>query len=340
MPSRRASAQAAARLAEAARATGSSPNSIASRRRPPRATHSSRARRQHSADREPSLRDVVRRAHRALVDRRAPCSASRLSRSIHGGGRVPAGARRRDTRCRRAPRACAEQDDDVALRQRHAAVSIASTSSSRPTIADGRRRRDGAPVGLVVEARRCRDTTGTSSARQASPMPRTAASNCPMTSGFSGLPKLRQSVTRQRLARRRRRRCAPPRRPRCAAAVRVELQQQGVAVARQREPAARALDAHDRRVGARAAGPCSSAPCGRTAARSTPRSASVGLRAAPAGRRAESRLVTGREGPAAAAQPAASPGARSGARRSTSGADREGGRRLARRRYATQPPSR
>ena len=42
--------------------------------------------------------------------------------------------------------------------------------------------------------RRCPETTGISSARQASAIPRTAASNCAMTSGFSGLPKLRQSV--------------------------------------------------------------------------------------------------------------------------------------------------
>ncbi len=75
----------------------------------------------------------------------------------------------------------------------------ADVASSRPVgeqadAADGRGRQDAAGRWSRCRARRCPDTIGKSSARQASPMPRMASTSWPMISGRSGLPKLRLSV--------------------------------------------------------------------------------------------------------------------------------------------------
>ena len=88
----------------------------------------------------------------------------------------------------------ADQRDLVAGRE-EAAAGVFRAVVHQAHHADRRRREDGLALGLVVEARRCRDTTGVPSARQASVMPRCTRANCHMISGRSGLPKLRQSVT-------------------------------------------------------------------------------------------------------------------------------------------------
>ena len=89
---------------------------------------------------------------------------------------------------------------------------------------------------------------GTSSARQAAPMPSTAFANCHMIAGRSGLPKLRQLVAAERpgagagdVARRFGHR-------EHRAAVRIEVAVAAVAVDRHRQRAIGAFDAHDARA--------------------------------------------------------------------------------------------
>ena len=74
--------------------------------------------------------------------------------------------------------------------------------------ADDRRRVDVGAAGLVVEAARCRRSTGMPSASHASLIPSTTSANCHITSGCSGLPKFRQFTSAQRLGAGATRRCA------------------------------------------------------------------------------------------------------------------------------------
>ena len=239
--------------------------------------------------------------------RRAGSTSALLARGRAPGtgprrGRGPCGG----TRTRRARRASSRGARRRRRSRGTACRTWRETSSRRPTmpmVGVGRMRR---------RPSRCRsdtlpETTGVSSARQASAMPRTAAANCAMISGLSGLPKFRQSVTasgRAPDARDRARRLGHRDR---AAPVRVRRQKKRVDVGRHREPLLRALA--PRRTAASPPGPLdrvASAPCGRTASRSSASARGSATRAGAQARAVVVRLgaPSSQRGRAPAAAPA------------------------------------
>ena len=148
--------------------------------------------------REPALAAVVRRGQQP-----APHAAARTVA-------CSAFSRRRVERAAAGRRSCRGSTCSHSLPPSSPRVSP-STAMTSPGFAEAmphglRSRRAAAPPrrpsawgGWPCRRSRCRGytlplTTGTSSARHASAMPRVASANCHMISGRSGLPKFRQSV--------------------------------------------------------------------------------------------------------------------------------------------------
>ncbi len=89
------------------------------------------------------------------------------------------------------PRRLADQHQRQSRRAPARCRPCASRSSISPSAADHRASAGSRCRRSRCRARRCRDTTGKSSARQASAMPSMQPTNWPMISGCSGLPKFR-----------------------------------------------------------------------------------------------------------------------------------------------------
>ena len=167
-------------------------------------------------DRQAAVGHVVGAAEQAR-------SAARRRAARAGGarrrGRAPGGARRRR---RRSP-AGSSSRRARAGRRRRAARRRRSRGSRRrraqlgvveqPDHADDRRRVDRPAVGLVVEGDVAAHDRQAERLGTPRPCPRSPRASCVADLGFSGLPKLRQSVTAT-ARRRRTRRCGRPRRPR------------------------------------------------------------------------------------------------------------------------------
>ena len=164
-----------------------------------------------------------------------------------------------------APRAPREQHDVAGLpAARHARARPArARRSRRPASAGSRARRS------RCRARRCRRRPGSRAPRPPARSPRSPARAPSAISGFSGLPKLRQSVSADRLAARARdvARRAEHRLRRPAA--NGSRSPGGGPCERDREPAQRRAAAAARPRRARAGARCASRRAGRTARRST-----------------------------------------------------------------------
>ena len=285
-----------ARAAAPRRAARRPPGAQAITAWPPPSPNRCRRRRPARARRRRRSRSPPRRARPPALPRRRRARATGGARSARGSrragpprpGRGSAGlppdlaVERLVLGAGERQRRRAREQDDVSLppARRHGA-----NVGYEPDAADHRRRVDRRARRSRCRARRFPRRRGCSSASAASAIPSIASASCQAISPFSGLPKLRQSVSPSG---------SPPAQATFRAAsstasappvARADAGEPPAAVERDGESARATGAGAGRPRRARAGGPCASRPGGRSARRSTPGcgcSARRAGRAAPA----------------------------------------------------------